>query len=149
LARIKPGELCKDYLGRLAASNAIKDFPSLLAAVASLSTCAVDVPKQGMNTALAELTGNQLGEFHAAHTILPIQKAVRPCRLRRPFDSTAEPRVALTFRFPFHTSDARFFFARRASLQIMVKFWGQDDQVRTLLRDSRANGIQTLRDWAH
>lgn len=109
LAQIKPGELCKGYLGRIAASNAIKDFQSLLAEVAYLSTFAVDLPEQGMNAILAELTGSQLGEFHAAHTILPFQKAVRPSRLWRPFAYTAEPRVALTFRFPFQTSDAPLF----------------------------------------
>ena len=109
LPRIQPGELCKGYLGRVAASNAIKNLPTLLANVASLSTFAAARPEQGMNAILAELTGNQLGEFHAAHTILPFQKAVRPSRLWRPFASTAEPRVALTFQFPSRTSDTLLF----------------------------------------
>lgn len=109
LSRIRPGELCKGYLGRIAGSNAVKDLTTLLAEVASLSQFSEAPPEQAMTAILAELTGNQLGAFHAAHTILPFQKAVRPSHLWSPFASTAEPRVALAFQFPSHTSDAPLF----------------------------------------
>lgn len=134
LPRIQPGELCKGYLGRVAVSNAIKDLPSLLAAVGALSTAPATLQGQRTNAVLAEVTGYHLGNFHAEHTILPFQKAVRPSRLWGPFASTAEPRVALAFRFPFHTSDAPIFLCPLCAIADVettgVSFWYRSHQLR-------------------
>lgn len=149
LSRIRPGELCKGYLERIAGSNAVKDLTALLAEVASLSQLSEGHPEQAMTAILAELTGNQLGEFHAAHTILPFQKAVRPSHLWSPFASTAEPRVALTFQFPSYTSDAPLFLCPSCVAADVeengTSFWYRSHQLRGVVTCGKHGvGLQSV-----